>query len=212
MLCGAEDKDPPPRRLLYALLTSTQKTKAVVTPQWLQDSVAHGGPLPCEDYVAVQDLHDATVEHCPECNCKPCACSAPPSTSPTPILSPRPSHAEAEGVPRLPLSPPASTSASSARALEGEKRAVSIPKNLLPPEPPIPTNVGKLSYTSRYACHRASPLVCPNQDLVRALDTIRQSRALEGEERSALSYERAASVIKCASAILCPYAYTYRPC
>ena len=81
-------------------------------------------------------------------------------------------------------------------------RAVSsIPKNLLPLEPPIPTDVGKLSYTSRYACQRASPLVCPNQALVRALDTIRQSRALEGEDRSALSYERAASVIKCASTV-----------
>ncbi|KAM5545049.1 hypothetical protein V8D89_001160 [Ganoderma adspersum] len=181
------------RRLERHVPWDIAKTKAVVTPEWLRDSVSHGGPLPCEDYVAVQDLHDATVEHCPECNCKPCACSAP-STSPTPLLSPSPSHAE--GVPRLPLSPPTSTSASSAQALEEKKRAVSIPRNLLPPEPPIPTDVGKLSYTSRYACQRASPLVCPNQDLVRALDTIRQSRALEGEDRSALSYERAASVIK----------------
>ena len=49
---------------------------------------------------------------------------------------------------------------------------------------------------SRYACQRASPLVCPNQALVRELDVIRRSRALEGEERSSLSYQRAASVIK----------------
>ncbi|CDO72632.1 hypothetical protein BN946_scf184985.g51 [Trametes cinnabarina] len=35
-----------------------------------------------------------------------------------------------------------------------------------------------------------------NQDLVRELDIIRQSRALEGEERSALSYQRALSIIK----------------
>ncbi|KZP27630.1 Nucleotidyltransferase [Athelia psychrophila] len=51
-----------------------------------------------------------------------------------------------------------------------------------------------LKYDSRYACCRASPLVCPNQGLVEALDIMRQSRALEGEERSALSYEKAVAV------------------
>ncbi|PIL32799.1 hypothetical protein GSI_04916 [Ganoderma sinense ZZ0214-1] len=182
------------RRLERHVPWDIARTKAVVTPQWLRDSVAHGGPLPCEDYVAVQDLHETTVEHCPECNCKPCACSGP-SISPTPLMSPRPPHGE--GAPSLPLSPPLSASTSTATGMEGKERAVSvIPKHLLPPDPPIPTNVEKLSYTSRYACQRASPLVCPNQDLVCALDTIRQSRALEGEDRSALSYERAASVIK----------------
>lgn len=58
------------------------------------------------------------------------------------------------------------------------------------------TDLEKLNYMSLYACQRASPLVCPNQDLARELDIIRQSRALEGEDRSALSYQRAISVIK----------------
>ncbi|TFY63526.1 hypothetical protein EVJ58_g3189 [Rhodofomes roseus] len=71
-----------------------------------------------------------------------------------------------------------------------------IPVRLLPPDPPIPTRLDKLDYTSRYSCQRASPLVCPNQDLVRELDIVHRSRAMEGEERSALSYERAISVIK----------------
>ncbi len=196
MLFGATDKDPPPSAASYMHRShTTQKTRAVVTPQWLRDSFAHGGPLPCEDYVAVQDLHETTVEHCPECNCRPCACSGP-SMSSTPLMSPRPPYPE--GAQRLSLSPPPPTFAPSAHAMEEKERAASIPKNLLPPDPPIPIKVGKLSYTSRYACQRASPLVCPNQDLVRALDTIRQSRTLEGEERSALSYERAASIIKCA--------------
>ena len=51
-----------------------------------------------------------------------------------------------------------------------------------------------LSHTSRYSCCRASPLVCPNQGLVAELDVIRRSRSLEGEERSALSYQRAIAV------------------
>ena len=58
----------------------------------------------------------------------------------------------------------------------------------------------KLDSMSRYACRRASPLVCPNQALVEELSIIRQSRMLEGEDRSALSYARAASVVKGMSA------------
>jgi DNA polymerase mu len=57
-------------------------------------------------------------------------------------------------------------------------------------------DVSKLlrSHTSRYSCCRASPLTCPNQGLVAELDVIRRSRTLEGEERSALSYQRAIAV------------------
>lgn len=73
---------------------------------------------------------------------------------------------------------------------------VKIPPHLLSPILPIPTDVSKLSYKSRYAVQRASPLVCPNQSLAVELDVIRRSRALEGEDRSALSYARAISVIK----------------
>lgn len=49
-------------------------------------------------------------------------------------------------------------------------------------------------HKSRYACCRASPLVCPNQALVDEIDIVRRSRDLEGNNRSALSYERAISV------------------
>jgi hypothetical protein len=51
-----------------------------------------------------------------------------------------------------------------------------------------------LSHTSRYACCRASLLVCPNQGLANELDVVRRSRSLEGEDRSALSYARAIAV------------------
>ncbi|CDO72628.1 hypothetical protein BN946_scf184985.g47 [Trametes cinnabarina] len=170
------------------------KNKAVVTPQWLRDSVKNGSALPCGKYVAIEDLHETTVENCPECNCKSCACSDGSSTAIS-LTSPRRAHAH------LP-SPPASPGTSTMRQHREEqshvreKREVQIPANLLPPDPPIPTNLQKLDHTSRYACQRASPLVCMNQDLVRELDIIRQSRALEGEERSALSYQRALSIIK----------------
>ncbi|KII95670.1 hypothetical protein PLICRDRAFT_225804 [Plicaturopsis crispa FD-325 SS-3] len=53
-----------------------------------------------------------------------------------------------------------------------------------------------IDHTSRFACCRRSPIVCPNQALVAHLDIIRHSRDLEGEDRSALSYARAISVIK----------------
>ena len=170
-----------------------QKTKAVVTPAWLRDSVAQSKALPCHNYVAVPDLQETTVKHCPDCNCKPCACSDDAFEAATPRLAGK----------QLP-SPPSSPSASvknrdSHTTTVHEKKPtqpVEVPMNLLPPDPPIPTNLEKLDYMSRYACQRASPLVCPNQALVRELDVIRRSRALEGEERSSLSYQRAASVIK----------------
>ena len=170
-----------------------QKTKAVVTPAWLRDSVAQGTALPCHDYVAVKDLQETTVKHCPDCNCKPCACSDDASEAATP-------HVAGGQLPSPPSSPSASvTQRNSLTARVEEKKPtppVTVPRNLLPPHPPIPTNLEKLDYMSRYACQRASPLVCPNQALVRELDVIRRSRALEGEERSSLSYQRAASVIK----------------
>ncbi len=61
----------------------------------------------------------------------------------------------------------------------------------------MPTDLSRLSYTSRYACQRAHPLTCPNQKLALELDIIKKGRALEGEDRSALSYSRAISAIKC---------------
>ncbi|KAI0628369.1 Nucleotidyltransferase [Trametes polyzona] len=175
------------RRLERHVPWDIAKSKAVVTPQWLRDSIERGTALPCGDYVAVEDLHETTVKHCPDCNCKPCACSASSATA-SPIAHPTDRNRR-ETLPSPPMSP---------LVLQQDtvKPPVSVPAHLLPPNPPYATNLEKLNYMSRYACQRASPLICPNQDLARELEIIRQSRALEGEERSALSYQRAISVIK----------------
>jgi DNA polymerase IV len=69
----------------------------------------------------------------------------------------------------------------------------SIPPTYLLP-PPVPPPEVKLDHTTRFCCSRASPLVCPNQPLSDALDVLRRSRALESNERSALSYGRAIAV------------------
>ena len=141
----------------------------------------------------MQDLQETTVKHCPDCNCKPCACSDDAFEAATPRLT-------GKQLPSPPSSPSASVKTRDLRTKKMEEKKdtppVEVPMNLLPPDPPIPTNLEKLNYMSRYACQRASPLVCPNQALVRELDIIRRSRALEGEQRSALSYQRATSVIK----------------
>ncbi|EIW53973.1 Nucleotidyltransferase [Trametes versicolor FP-101664 SS1] len=160
-------------------------SKAVVAPRWLRDSIEHGSALPCGDYVAIEDLHETTVKNCPDCNCKPCACADSSASALSPSSSPK----RARHLPSPPTSPSTSRHDTS-------KQPVSIPAHLLPPDPPNVTDLEKLNYMSLYACQRASPLVCPNQDLARELDIIRQSRALEGEDRSALSYQRAISVIK----------------
>lgn len=61
-------------------------------------------------------------------------------------------------------------------------------------EPVDAAEVESLSYDAKYSCLRPSPLVCPNQNLVKELDVIRRGRNVEGEERSVLSYSRAISV------------------
>ncbi|OBZ65065.1 DNA-directed DNA/RNA polymerase mu [Grifola frondosa] len=165
------------RRLERHIPWELAKHKAVVTPQWLRDSVKNGSSLPYDNYIAIQDLQDTIVQNCPECNCKPCACS-PSSTSSYASSSLR--HSQE----------------SLASATSATSPPTAIPAYLLPPSPPLETDITKLDYTSRYACQRASPLVCPNQALVHELDIIRQSRALEGEVRSALSYARAVSALK----------------
>ena len=174
-----------------------QKRKAVVTPQWLRDCVGQKKPLPCEEYVALQELRTETAKNCPDCNLAPCACSDSESET---------EEASRTIVPNVPQSP---LSSSTARLVgdtaaptfpacpsEHGKSTTQFPANLLPPRPPIPTQLDKPNHMSRYACQRASPLVCPNQELVREFDIMYRSRALEGEERSGLSYERAISVIK----------------
>ena len=69
---------------------------------------------------------------------------------------------------------------------------VTPPAYLLPP--PVPPLEVKLDHTAHFCCSRASPLVCPNQPLCDALDILKRGRALESNERSALSYSRAIAV------------------
>jgi hypothetical protein len=142
--------------------TPVQKEKSIVTPQWLLDSVEHNRPMPCGDYAALSDLHNETIQNCPDTNHSDSG-SLPPTSSPP---SPKPATAD------------------------------------------IGTSVsGKLSHKSRFACARASPLVCPNQDLVEQFDVVRRSRALEGEDISALTYARAIAV---RVAIICIIQEKYR--
>ncbi|KAF8633429.1 hypothetical protein AX17_004600 [Amanita inopinata Kibby_2008] len=54
----------------------------------------------------------------------------------------------------------------------------------------------KANYMSSYACARASPLICPNQELVLELSVLERSRELDGKSVNALSYARAMSVLK----------------
>ncbi|KAJ7072686.1 DNA polymerase mu [Mycena amicta] len=61
---------------------------------------------------------------------------------------------------------------------------------------PVDPNLEQPHYTSRYACLRPCPMECPNQNLAEQLAVIRRSRELEGDDTSALSYERTISVIK----------------
>ena len=61
--------------------------------------------------------------------------------------------------------------------------------NSLPPSP------SSLSYMSRFAVQRASPLVCPNQAMLMQLDIIRNARVLDGDARSAMSYSRSIAVM-----------------
>ncbi|KAJ7782666.1 DNA polymerase mu, partial [Mycena metata] len=122
------------------------KEKAIVTPDWLRDSVRQRTILPCGDYAALRELKKTTVEHCPDSDCDEDS-----------------DHA----------SPPSARS-------ESEEHI----------------ELTKAHYTSRYACLRPCPLICPNQQLVQQLGVIRRSRELEGKDTSALSYDRAISLLK----------------
>ena len=156
------------------------------------DSVAAGRSLPWADYIAVQDLRDSTLAHCPDCHKVPCECEEADygsTSSPDTHPSPAPSASTSSKRRKISHDGTSMVDLSSTSQIE-------IPSHLLPPNPPLPTDLERLTYKSRYACQRASPLVCPNQDLALELDVIRRSRALEGEQQSALSYARAISSIK----------------
>jgi DNA polymerase IV len=220
-----------------------QRQKAVVTPQWLRDSVAHGSSLPCEDYAALSELRYTTRQNCPACGCSghqtseddpedigattreriakriakrlkretPCtqcqcdcirsssSCAkhnglpSPPSSSSDIVIISRPS------TPPVNFLTPETTPSkhpSSECTLLIDMPALRTPAYLLPPSSPVLTNMSRLRHDAPYACQRASPLKCPNQDLVDALNIIKQSRNLEGESRSELSYMRGIAVIK----------------
>lgn len=265
--------------------TYIQHEKAIVTPQWLRDSVAHGHSLPCIDYAALSELRKSTDDNCPSCGCSghetedddddpagnaypsprkrqrknPCqrcscacgghsACEIPheyasgksaavkseaqvtsSSASAKVLLTPPSSPELASAVNEEALSAgintvnhvvfnrtkaphtickksslgklskpePVSISAgsSSTSYAPGPEQDV-IPRYLLPPDPSLCTDPKRLRPSAQYCVQRASPLICPNQGLVEALDVIRHSRELEGEARSALSYSRAIAALK----------------
>jgi DNA polymerase IV len=130
-----------------------QREKAIVTPQWLIDSVRHDRAMPYGEYAALNDLHDKTTRNFPDTDASESVPSSPPPSS------------------------------SSSR---------------YPPSPTAPavvvTDKSKLSYKARHSCARASPLICPNQELAEQFDVVRRSRVLEGEDISALTYARAVAV------------------
>lgn len=148
-----------------------KKLKAVVKPDWLRESVEAGHALPCGKYAALEDLINETIIHCPDgddcTGCKKCKTSSNP---PSPSSSTR--------SPATHRTPPYSTPSNSGISLQ----------------PHGAPSSGKLKYSAHYACERAAPLVCPNEDLVKALVVIRSSRELESEGRSMLSYSRAIAV------------------
>ncbi|KAJ7270017.1 hypothetical protein B0H12DRAFT_1229275 [Mycena haematopus] len=140
------------RRLERHIDWNLAKQKAIVTPEWLRDSVQQRTILPCGDYAALRELKETTIQSCPDSD----------------------DDTDQEG---------SSTSSCAESNTNTHHSSCAEPK----------TNA---HYTSRYACLRPCPLVCPNQGLVQQLGIIRRSRELEGKDTSALSYERSISVIK----------------
>jgi hypothetical protein len=132
--------------------------------------MAQGRLLPCADYAAVPELKATTEKHCPR--------SSSQFGENSPSKSPKSRH------PSLRSSPQTSPRATHVN--------LTPPAFLLPP--PVQPPPSKLDHTARFSCSRASPLVCVNQSLCSTLDLLRRSRALESNERSALSYARAIAV------------------
>ncbi|KAF7428757.1 hypothetical protein PC9H_007989 [Pleurotus ostreatus] len=128
------------KRLERHISWQLAKRRAIVSPQWIKDSVAKEQLMPCGDYAAIQELHDETVHNCPDPKgCDECSGTSQPEVAPS-----------------------------------------------------------SLSYKARYACQRASPLVCANQSLAKEIDILKRARELEGEAMSALAYERAVATYRLA--------------
>ncbi|TFK23154.1 Nucleotidyltransferase [Coprinopsis marcescibilis] len=135
------------RRLERHVPWELAKQKALVTPSWLRDSVKAGHLHPCGDYAAIKELHEETVDHCPE------------------------------GY--------------------GSKSHSHHLSYLDAPPTVRPTDTAVFSqWRARYACERASPLFCPNQELADALSVLCRDRELEGLNVNALAYQRAVAIIK----------------
>ncbi|KAF5380505.1 hypothetical protein D9615_004682 [Tricholomella constricta] len=143
------------KRLERHLDWNIARQKAIVTPQWLRDSIQQQRIMPCGEYSALRELHDETAKNCPDCNLPSCDC--------TPSL--------------------ATVGSTSRVSADDTMKLVTSPR--------IFSN-----YTARYACLRASPLVCPNQALAAELGVLYLHRDLEGKAVNALGYQRAISVLK----------------
>ncbi|KAA1470530.1 Nucleotidyltransferase [Dentipellis sp. KUC8613] len=162
------------KRLERHIDWNVAKSKSLVTPAWLRESIRKNTALPCGDFAALSDLSQTTTANCTAGTDTDGEAGSSVHPSPTRATSAAASHHPPRTSPQI----------------------GSIPKNLLPPDPPYQCDTSKLDYLSRFSCCRASPLVCPNQKLCEMLDVMRKTRELEGEDRSSLSYQRAVSVIK----------------
>ncbi|GJJ09578.1 hypothetical protein Clacol_003801 [Clathrus columnatus] len=125
------------RRLERHIPCKIVKSKILLTPAWLIQSVIAQKQLPYDDFYAVCPLKKCTKERCPE-------------------------H--------------------TLNIDDDDQTINSPPKNL--------------SYISRFAVQRSSPIVCPNQVFLSQLAVVRDSRTLDGEDRSAMSYSRAIGILK----------------
>ena len=129
--------------------------------------------------MALEDLYNETIDNCPvdaKCRCRICE----RSLSPAPSLE----IAQLQSSDSMPADP------SSSPKLLSSYVAHQTPLN------ESNATSSKISYVSKYACARVHPLVSVSQELLEILDIIRHSRMMEGDERSALSYQRAISVLK----------------
>ncbi|KLO18882.1 Nucleotidyltransferase [Schizopora paradoxa] len=156
------------------------KTKPLVTSAWLTSSAKAGYPFPCGEFAAVKDLAGETIRNCPDSTtCKGCAKCFSNSRSSSMQLTP-----DALSPPPNPLSPPTFSPATGV-TLVSDSLAWDLERAK-----------DKFDNSSRYACTRLCPLVCPNQGLVEELRVMKQARELEGEPRSVLAYSRAIAAIK----------------
>ncbi|THH11824.1 hypothetical protein EW146_g7907 [Bondarzewia mesenterica] len=157
------------KRLERHIDWDTAKSKSIVTPAWLRETARRNMRMPCEEYSAVRDLQPTTLANCPSTDDDDNLSNSTLSRSSSP------------------------QSIKTTQQSSSVASFSSIPANLLPPEPP-PTPHESLDSRASFACLRASPLTCVNQELCEQLDVMRRTRELEGEDRSSLSYRRAVSI------------------